>query len=159
MHRSLLSAFTCGTLLIASALSLPANAATSGTIKASTTVPATCSVVGNEGISLALADDGLLGSGTVSLQANGGGVDFQLTQPLLIVPAAASISAHNAVVRLAENGTVLVEADRGDINRKLTSSAPIAKNLIATVKITNNSDLGFLPGYYEVISTLSCITN
>jgi hypothetical protein len=104
------------------------------TIKASATVPATCSVVGNEGIDLALGDDGLLGGGAVNLQVNGGGVDFQLTESLLTVPAAANPSNHNAQVLIAASVTVLVGADRRGLNVRPVSAAPIAKNLIAAAR-------------------------
>jgi hypothetical protein len=161
MKRLLTSAISCGTFLIASCVSLPANAATSATIKASGTIPDTCSVLGNETIQLLKRPNGTLaGNGPITLKTSSVNTGFALSTPIATYPSGVDSTDYPVVAGIYDiaDGTLLAVAD--PINSTYTAYTPtqaIDKQYDAIISITNPNDIPYPPGLYEVTTTLTCI--
>ena len=163
MKLTLATAIGCGTFLIASLSSLPANAADSGTIRATGTIPASCSVVGNEGIVMTQnGPDGpiLAGRGDVHLEGNASNVSFNLHYVEMSLPdGVADPYQHVGYIGLydPQTGAQIALADTNGTGDGFWPQAPYNKTLQARAGVILPQGVTtYAPGTYQVWVTLDC---
>ena len=148
-------------LVASAAMMAPAQAATSGSITATGTIPATCSVNGGS-ITMTPNSTNISMSGissSLGISSTGSSTTFSLTAPTLTKPAGSTVE--NGII--SGNITIPGKASQQLISTLTTPGSKVIDGNIsggivfnATI---NNATATLAPGTYALASTLSCITD
>ena len=164
---SLLRAIGLSAGLVASTASMmePAQAATSGTIRATGTVPNTCSVSGAADIAMVKLGSGgdvyLEGSAVNIPYSNSGATEISIARPTLSGPTAYTATGDGAVYALVNNEIVAFGTVKGFLRKFIVPEASSGTfTYLATVNggpyVDGNT---ILPGNYELSTTITCVVN
>jgi hypothetical protein len=160
-------------LIASTAMMAPAQADTSGTITATGTVPATCSVNGAD-IAMTYNDDykNLYGVSTfIPASTNGTSTTFIVTKPMATFPTGTSSDVYGRITTDFRTGTlttpgntiasmsgnIRTDSKSSQMSSTITGAFNGVVRFIGDVGDTNY--VALLPGTYTLSSTFTCITN
>ena len=130
----------------------PAQAATSGTITATGTVPVACSVSGAD-IAMTKRDPTLLlGTATNVAYTTGSSTTFSFSTPTLAAPG--GFAGGGAIYLMKNNTEVAYTLTNGNSN---TYTVPRIESGVFGYKAQVEADLALIPGNYTLTTTLTCV--
>jgi hypothetical protein len=148
-------------LVASAAMMAPAQAATSGSITATGTIPATCSVTGGSITMISNAANTYMAglSSSLPISSTGTSTTFSLTAPVLTKPPGSTFNEGFGIT-----GTIKVSGipDRTITANPSTSGSSIIDGAFSggvVFEARLSSMFPLTPGTYGLTSTLTCVTN
>ena len=142
-------------LVASAAMMAPAQAATSGSITATGTVPVACSVSGATiTMAIPIGNIALQGKATNVAYSTGSATRFSLSTPTLVAPSGFSGDARIYIVKNGDE--VVSESTNPDFPSNIYI-ANVAESGVFDYHAFVGSPVALIPGTYTLTSTLTCV--